>query len=262
MVRPAMAERELEGLVVRGDAEQLVPETDAEDGNAAEEVAHDGRLVLERLRIARPVREDDAVVARELVGVDGVRIDGHRDARAGEPPQDRAASSRSRRPRPAAGRARRRRTARAWRPARPAPGPPSRPPPAGISSPVPIAAHIAPRSRRCRTSERVSIPSTRDDAVLAQPVRPRGTLRLAHDDALHVGAGRLRAALADPVVADHRSREAQDLLRVARVGDELLVAGHRGREDGLAEGHSLGADRLTAEDRPVLECEVSPLTPV
>ena len=64
-----------------------------------------------------------------------------------------------------------------------------------------------------------------------------------------------RARRRDAVVADHRRREADDLLGVARVGDDLLVAGHRGREDGLAEREALGADRLAAEDGPVLEGE-------
>ena len=59
----------------------------------------------------------------------------------------------------------------------------------------------------------------------------------------------------DAVVPDHRRREADDLLGEARVGDDLLVAGHRRGEDGLAEGEALSADRLTAEDRPVLEDE-------
>src|SRR5439155_20388546 len=36
---------------------------------------------------------------------------------------------------------------------------------------------------------------------------------------------------------------------------DLLVAGHRGREDGLAELESVGADGFAAEDRAVLESE-------
>ena len=93
------------------------------------------------------------------------------------------------------------------------------------------------------------MPVERDDAALAQPVRPRGPARLAHHDAARVRPRRLGARLGDAVVADHRRGEADDLLRVARVGDDLLVAGHRGREDGLAEGDALGADRL-ARGRP------------
>ncbi len=66
---------------------------------------------------------------------------------------------------------------------------------------------------------------------------------------------RLGARVGDAVVADHRRREADDLLREARIGDGLLVAAHPGGEDGLAGGEALRADRLTAEDGPVLECE-------
>ena len=60
------------------------------------------------------------------------------------------------------------------------------------------------------------------------------------------GAVRLGAPLGDAVVADHRRREADELLGVARVGDRLLVAGHRGREDGLAERDA----RRAATDSP------------
>ena len=169
----------------------------------------------------------------------------HRRARAGEPAQDRALRPvvDDRDPHAAAlgvdG------TARAWRRRRPAPRPPSPPSHRGRSR-RPVAdrrPHRAPVAQVQDERARVD-PVERDHAVLAQPVRPCRALRLAHDDALHVDAAGLRAALADAVVADHRRREAEDLLRVARVGDELLVAGHRGREDGLAEGDALGADRL------------------
>ncbi len=65
----------------------------------------------------------------------------------------------------------------------------------------------------------------------------------------------LGAALRNAVVADHRRREADDLLREARIGDDLLVAGHRGREDRLADRKALGGDGLSSEDRAVLERE-------
>ena len=93
----------------------------------------------------------------------------------------------------------------------------------------------------------------RDDPALGEPVRPLGPARLAHQHRLRVRARRLGATGGDAVVADHRRREADELLGEARVGDGLLVAGHRGREDRLAEGDALRADRLAAEDRPVLE---------
>ena len=61
------------------------------------------------------------------------------------------------------------------------------------------------------------------------------------------------AEVVDTVVADHRSREADELLREARVGDDLLVAGHPSREHRFAAREPLRADRLAAEDVAVLE---------
>ncbi len=113
----------------------------------------------------------------------------------------------------------------------------------------------SPCSRRCSTSERVSTPVSATTPFWASHARPLRPPRLAHDDAAHVDAVRLAAVVGDAVVADHRRREAEDLLGVARVGDELLVAGHRGREDGLAEGDALGAHRPAGEDLAVLEDE-------
>ena len=66
---------------------------------------------------------------------------------------------------------------------------------------------------------------------------------------------RLGPALGDAVVPDHRRREAHELLGEARVGDDLLVTGHRGGEDRFADGEALGPDGVAAEDRAVLECE-------
>ena len=118
--------------------------------------------------------------------------------------------------------------------ARRAPRPPSpaaRAPPSSTSSTsrrsLTTAARIAPRSRRCRTSERVSTPVSADDAVLVQPVRPLRAARLAHHDRRRVRAARLGARVGDAVVADHRRGEADELALEARVGRDLLVAGHR-----------------------------------
>ena len=49
MVGAAVAERQLEGLVVGGEAEQLMAEADPEDGRAPEEVADDRGLLDERI---------------------------------------------------------------------------------------------------------------------------------------------------------------------------------------------------------------------
>ena len=88
-----------------------------------------------------------------------------------------------------------------------------------------------------------------------EPVGPGGTARLAHQHCARVRPLRLGAPLGDAVVPDHRRGEADELLRVARVGHDLLVARHRGREDGFSEREALGRHRLAAEDRAVLERE-------
>ena len=56
-------------------------------------------------------------------------------------------------------------------------------------------------------------------------------------------------------VADVRGGHHDDLAVVRRVGQRLLVAGHAGGEDGLAEGLALGAEGLAAEGAAVLEDE-------
>src|SRR5690348_10156122 len=96
----------------------------------------------------------------------------------------------------------------------------------------------------------------RDDAALTEPVRPLRPASLAHQHRARVRAHRLAPLLGDPVVADHRGREADELVLEARVGDRLLVARHAGREDGLAERVALRADRLAGPDRAVSEREV------
>src|SRR5262249_47671203 len=100
-------------------------------------------------------------------------------------------------------------------------------------------------------------PRERDDAVLGEPVRPLRPARLAHEHRARVRGGGLGALGRDAVVADHRRREADELILEARVGRCLLVAGHAGREDGLAERVTLGAYRLALPDRAVCECEVA-----
>src|SRR5260221_7178463 len=51
MVRAAVTEGQLERLVAGRHGQDLVAQTDAEHIYAAEQVAHDGRLLLERLRV-------------------------------------------------------------------------------------------------------------------------------------------------------------------------------------------------------------------
>jgi hypothetical protein len=59
--------------------------------------------------------------------------------------------------------------------------------------------------------------------------------------------------LVDAVVADVRIRERDDLLAVARVGQDFLVAGDRRVEHDFAGGGAGGADRIAEKDRAVCE---------
>ena len=55
----------------------------------------------------------------------------------------------------------------------------------------------------------------------------------------------------DAVVADQRVGHADDLTAERRIGADLLVAGHRGREDDLARGVDRRAEALPAKDATV-----------
>src|ERR1700730_13213304 len=64
--------------------------------------------------------------------------------------------------------------------------------------------------------------------------------------------------MVDAVVADHRRRAADELLGEARIGADLLIARHGGREDSLTARKAGSADRLAAEDGPVLQHQHPP----
>ncbi len=92
--------------------------------------------------------------------------------------------------------------------------------------------------------------------ALRAPVgRPAG--RIAHDVAGHPDAARLVVLVVDAGVADVRGGLHDDLAVVGRIGQRLLIAGHRGREDRLAERLAPRAVRLAGERAPVLEDEQS-----
>ena len=100
-----------------------------------------------------------------------------------------------------------------------------------------------------------------DDALVAQVVvqaahaapAGRDAGRVAHDVAGDPDAGGLGVLVVHAGVADVRGRHHDDLAVVAGVGQRLLVAGHAGGEDRLAEGLALGSERLTAKGATVLE---------
>ena len=101
-------------------------------------------------------------------------------------------------------------------------------------------------------------------AAVAEPVEPASlgggdvlaVLGVAHDDAAGVDAVGLHRRGGDPVVADQRVGEDDDLAGVGGVGDRLLVAGHRGVEDDLAGDRLDWPQALAVEAGPVLEQDV------
>ena len=82
------------------------------------------------------------------------------------------------------------------------------------------------------------------------------SIALAHDHRARVDPVRLHVRPRDPVVADQRVREDDDLTGVARVGDRLLVARHGGVEDHLARADIGGAHGLAVKAGAVLEQQV------
>ena len=90
LVPASVAELELERLRAHRDPEDLVPEADAEDRNAPDEVANDLDGVARSLRVAGSVREEDAVgpECQRLGGGEGGRNDGHARARIAQAAQD------------------------------------------------------------------------------------------------------------------------------------------------------------------------------
>ena len=112
-------------------------------------------------------------------------------------------------------------------------------------SATPNAPGIAPAERMWRVRRRVSIPAMPGDAVpfeIAAQVFGRAPARrpareIADDHAAAAGSARFVVVAVDAVVADVRIRERDDLPRVRRVGDDLLVADERGVEHDLARDH-------------------------
>ena len=165
MVRAAVTERKLERLVTGGEREELVSEADAEDRHAADQLAYDRHLLLERLGIARAVRQEHARRSG------AARPPSHR-AETPSPPRPRrraaagsSACSRSRRRRLACDRRRNTRTGVRSRPRARAPvrtSTAARAPPRLPARPTRRRRPQRPaeprQSRSLRTSERVSIP--------------------------------------------------------------------------------------------------------
>ena len=137
--------------------------------------------------------------------------------------------------------------------------PPSRAP--GSVSTLDTPTRMAPRSRRCRVSARVSTSRHADDALGGElvgqaapgaPVR-RDPGRIADDVAGDPDPARLVVLVVPAGVADVRRGRDDHLPVVAGVGERLLVARHRGGEHRLAEGLPDRTEGTAAEGPPVFE---------
>ena len=103
---------------------------------------------------------------------------------------------------------------------------------------------IAPLMRSLRVSARVSIPSMPMilfcfEVLVQAHVRPVVGIerrQLLDDKPRHVRLAALDVLPVDAVVADQRVGHRDDLPLVGRIGQDLLVAGHRRVEDDFAFG--------------------------
>ncbi len=86
----------------------------------------------------------------------------------------------------------------------------------------------------------------------AAPGRGRARQRPNHE-ARDPDLAALGIFVIDPRVADVRRRHGDDLLGIRRIGQDFLVAGHRGVEDGFADPSGGGTERPTGEAPAVFE---------
>ena len=280
-----MAEFHLHRLRARRQRQQLVAEADAERRHAGVDDRRDrADRVGTRLRVARTVRQEDAVGRERERGLRGGFGGHHRQAASAldQEPQDVVLDSEvvgddvkarvagrpeSRSQRPGAGgpvvgrraahhlreilsRHRRRRLC-------PCDG--MLDPCVAHGAPARMQPFCAPFSRSNRVSFRVSrsaMPTMSWSARYA-PRSPaerkfdacRGRSRMTSPAANGRRDSTSSAIHAD--VADVRIGERDDLPRIARVRQDFLISGHRGVEDHFADRRALGADRPAAKYRAV-----------
>ena len=78
-----------------------------------------------------------------------------------------------------------------------------------------------------------------------------------HDEAGRLQSVGLEVVVVDPVVADQRIGQEDNLARVAGIGEDLLIAGHAGVENNLADSFAFSAERLAFIDGSVTQDEVA-----
>ena len=79
--------------------------------------------------------------------------------------------------------------------------------------------------------------------------------KLAYDERLDVGAGGFFVVEIGADVADVRVRQANDLTRVAWIGENFLVPGEAGIENDFAAAARDRAGRAAVKDAPVFQRE-------
>ena len=271
VVGTAVPERQLEGLQPERAPEQLMAEADAvERPVLIDHRAHLGDVRVHRAGIARPVGEQHAV-GRKRIDLGGGGVVGkhrHGGARLLEQPHDRGLGAVVEHDHVAAriGRRDARELARDLAGEQP-PGHrrlrpqqlerlrPAHALTAGDGQHRAAIAQVAHERARVEARER-------HDPARAQPVEQtlapvrRVVARLVADQRGGLHAARFGDIVLDPVVADHRRREGEDLTSEARIRERLLVAGHGGREYGLPHRRARGADAHPRPRRAV--CEVQP----
>ena len=284
MIRAVVAGLHLQRFRADGEAHDLMAEADAEGRNAAlDEFARGGNRVVARFRVAGAVRQEDAVrVERERVGGRGLcRQHGDVAAALSEHAQDVVLHAVVERDH-----AMLRRFLLAIA---------GLETPFGLRPVVGFLrrhdfreVHARKTRERAREFERLHFIGAGEDAAVLRALVAQDARELARvdardrDDALRLEVIRKRLLRAEvgsehrqvtddqaggmdfggfdvlgihADVADMRIGQRNDLAGVARIGEDLLIAGDRGVEHHFADRRTGGADRMTTKDRAVGECE-------
>ncbi len=128
--------------------------------------------------------------------------------------------------------------------------------PAGSASTQPFC---APPLRSNRVNRRVSMPAMPTvpsrcrycDRVCGRTKTRRLQRRVLDDQPGGMNPGGLDVLVVGAGVADVRIGQRDELPGVAGIGEDLLVAGHRGVEHHLANARADGADRMAAKQGAV-----------
>ena len=261
-----MAEAHLEGAPAEGQGEQLMAQTDPEDGNRAHKTAQRLDGGPGQLRVTRPVAEEHTVgPASEHLGGRSVRGHHGHGGQVAQAAQDGGLDAQVVGHNPARARPRDVRLGRGdLADEIHAPG-------SGLGSGrgekgrlvggAEGAGHGARIADVAGEAAGVDAGDARNAVTAQEVVQAAGCPpvavaagQVAHDHAPAVGPRRLRVGVVGAVVADVGIGEGDDLTRVGRVRDHLLVPAHHRVEDDLSGGDGRGGShRLALEHLPVAQ---------